>query len=267
MSRIKETFIKLKQTGRKALVPFVTVGDPDLDETVAIIRTLEAAGADLIELGIPFSDPAADGPTIQASSLRALKQGTTLAAVLDVVRRVRLQSEIPLVLMGYYNPVLRYGNERFARDAAAAGVDGMLVVDLPPEEASELQQYLRPVGIDLITLLAPTTPPERKAVLAHAAEGYIYYVSMTGITGTQAVNAAGIEAEVRALRDISPVPVAVGFGITTATDAREIARFADAVVVGSALVKIIETATSADRLQQVEKLVCSLREGIDQVSI
>jgi tryptophan synthase alpha chain len=264
MSRIKETFVKLKQARRKALVPFVTVGDPDLDETVAIIRTLEVAGADLVELGIPFSDPAADGPTIQASSLRALKQGTTLSAVLDVVRRVRLDSEIPLVLMGYYNPVLRYGNERFARDAAAAGVDGLLMVDLPPEEAAELQQYLQPVGIDLITLLAPTTPPERKAALAHAAEGYLYYVSMTGITGTQAVDAASIETEVRALREVSPVPVAVGFGITTSADACAVACFADAVVVGSALVKVIETSTSADRLQRVEALVRSLREGVDQ---
>jgi tryptophan synthase alpha chain len=266
MNRIEETFAKLRQMGRKALVPFVTVGDPDLDETVAIVRTLEAAGADLIELGIPFSDPAADGPTIQASSLRALKQGTTLAAVLDVVRLIRLESEIPLVLMGYYNPVLRYGNERFARDAAAAGVDGLLIVDLPPEEAAELQQYLRPAGIDLITLLAPTTPPERKAALAHAAEGYIYYVSMTGITGTQAINAASIEAEVIALREVSSVPVAVGFGITTASDACAIARFADAVVVGSALVKVIETAAPADRLQQVGELVRSLRDGVNQAA-
>jgi len=264
MSRIKQTFTELKQAGRKALVPFITVGDPDLETTVAIVRVLERAGADLIELGIPFSDPMADGPTIQASSERSLRQGTTLVGVLDVVRQIRLESDVPLVLMGYYNPVLRYGNELFARDAAAAGVDGLLIVDLPPEEADELQRYLRPAAIDLITLLAPTTPPERKARLASSAEGYIYYVSMTGVTGTQAVNAESIEAEVRELMITSPVPVAVGFGIATPADVSNIARFADAVVVGSALVKVIETAPEAERLEQVEAFVSSLRDAIDR---
>lgn len=266
MSRIKETFKQLQQAGRKGLVPFVTAGDPSLDETLAIIRTLEAAGADLIELGVPFSDPAADGPTIQASSQRALEQGTTLTGVLELVRRVRLESQIPLVLMGYYNPVLSYGNARFAEDAAAAGVDGVLIVDLPPEEAEELQRFLRPAGVDLITLLAPTTPPERRAALAARAEGYIYYVSMTGITGTQSVDAAAIEQEVRALLAISPVPVAVGFGITSAEDARSIAAFADAAVVGSALVKVIAAAPAAEWLQRVEEFVRDLRQGIDQLS-
>ena len=263
MSRIKQTFANLEKTGRKALIPFVTAGDPDLETTVDIVMAMEKAGADLIELGIPFSDPMADGPTIQASSERALQQGTTLSAVIEVVRRVRRQSSIPLVLMGYYNPVLHYGNERFARDAAAAGIDGLLMVDLPPEEAAELQQHLQPVGIDLITLLAPTTPPGRRAALAAVAEGYIYYVSMTGVTGTQAVDAAGIEAEVCDLKQISPVPVAVGFGINTPTDARNIARFADAVVVGSALVKIIATSLPDERIQQVGTFVRSLREAID----
>ncbi|HKI51162.1 MAG TPA: tryptophan synthase subunit alpha [Geothermobacteraceae bacterium] len=263
MSRIKQTFTELKQAGRKALVPFITAGDPDLETTVAIVRVLERAGADLIELGIPFSDPMADGPTIQASSERSLRQGTTLVGVLDVVRQIRRESDVPLVLMGYYNPVLRYGNELFAKDAAAAGVDGLLIVDLPPEEADELQRYLRPAAIDLITLLAPTTPPERKARLASSAEGYIYYVSMTGVTGTQAVNADSIEAEVRELMVTSPVPVAVGFGIATPADASNIARFADAVVVGSALVKVIESAPEAVRLRQVESFVRSLRDAID----
>lgn len=263
MSRIKQTFSVLKQIGRKALVPFITAGDPDLETTVAIVRALERAGADLIELGIPFSDPMADGPTIQASSERSLHQGTTLAAVLELVRQIRTESNIPLVLMGYYNPVLRYGNERFARDAAAAGVDGLLVVDLPPEEADELQRYLRPVAIDLITLLAPTTPPERKVRLASAAEGYIYYVSMTGVTGTQAVDADSIETEVRELMVASPVPVAVGFGIATPADARNVARFADAVVVGSALVKVIGAAPAAELLERVETFVRSLRDAID----
>lgn len=263
MSRISQTFAQLRQTDRTALIPFVTAGDPDMATTVAIVGALEAAGADLIELGIPFSDPMADGPTIQGASERSLGQGTTLASVLDAVARIRLESNIPIVLMGYYNPIMRYGNERFARDAAAAGVDGLLVVDLPPEEADELHRFLRPVAIDLITLLAPTTPVARKQALAQSAEGYIYYVSMTGVTGTQAVDAAAIEAEVRELKTFSPVPVAVGFGIATPEAAGEVARFADAVVVGSALVKVIENALPADCLRLVGDFVGSLRQGLD----
>lgn len=263
MSRINPTFAALKKAGRTALIPFVTAGDPDMETTVALVGVLEAAGADLIELGIPFSDPMADGPTIQDASERALKQGTTLASVLEAVARIRMKSDIPIVLMGYYNPVLRYGNEAFARDAAAAGVDGLLVVDLPPEEADELHRYLRPAGIDLITLLAPTTPAARKQALAGSAEGYIYYVSMTGVTGTQAVDAAAIEAEVRELKTFSPVPVAVGFGISTPEDAGKIARFADAVVIGSALIKVVERALPTDRLRLVGDFVGSLRQGLD----
>lgn len=262
MGRIKATFEQLKQRREPALIPFVTAGDPDLATSAAIIHALVEAGADLIELGIPFSDPMADGPTIQAASERALASGTTLAGVLDLVRTVRLNTNIPLVLMGYYNPVYRYGVERFAADAAEAGIDGLLLVDLPPEEASELQPMLQAKGISLITLLAPTTPPERMRQLAATAEGYLYYVSMTGVTGVSQVDTAAIEAVVRQLRAESPVPVAVGFGITTPADAAAVARFADGVVVGSALVRIIEQqGGSAELLTKVKSFVAELKQG------
>ncbi len=263
MGRIEATFEQLKRHGEVALVPFITAGDPDLVTTEAIIHTLVEAGADLIELGFPFSDPMADGPVIQAASERALAAGATLAGVLELVARVRRHTAVPIVLMGYFNPVFRYGVERFGRDAVAAGVDGVLLVDLPPEEAAEVTGCWRPLGLSLITLLAPTTPPERLARLAAEAEGYLYYVSMTGVTGAQAVEPAAIEAEVRRLRGLSRVPVAVGFGISTPADAAAVARFADAVVVGSALVKVIaEHAGSSALLPQVGEFVRRLKCGI-----
>jgi len=263
MGRINATFEQLKRNGEVALVPFVTAGDPDLATTEAIVRTLVEAGADIIELGFPFSDPMADGPVIQAASERALAAGTTLAGVLELVARVRRHTAVPIVLMGYFNPVFRYGIERFGCEAAKAGVDGVLLVDLPPEEAAEVTSYWRPLGLKLITLLAPTTPPARLAQLAAAAEGYLYYVSMTGVTGAQAVAPTAIEAEVRQLRGMSPVPVAVGFGISTPADAAAVARFADAVVVGSALVKVIaEHAGTPELLPQVGAFVRQLKDGI-----
>lgn len=263
MGRIAATFEQLKQNGEVALVPFVTAGDPDLATTELILRTLIEAGADLIELGFPFSDPMADGPVIQAASERALAAGTTLAGVLEVVARVRCHSAVPIVLMGYYNPVFRYGVERFGREAVKAGVDGILLVDLPPEEAAEVTEFWRPLGLDFITLLAPTTPPERLARLAATAEGYLYYVSMTGVTGAQAVKPGDIEADVRRLRGMSRVPVAVGFGISTPADAEAVAGFADAVVVGSALVKVIaEHAGTPALLSEVGAFVRRLKNGI-----
>ncbi len=263
MGRIEATFNHLKQLGETALIPFVTAGDPSLERTEEIIHALVDAGADLIELGFPFSDPMADGPTIQAASERALAAGATLSGILDLVARVRQHTNIPIVLMGYYNPVFRFGPERFARDAAAAGVDGLLLVDLPPEEAGEIHGFLRQSGVSLITLLSPTTPPERTARLAAGGEGFIYYVSMTGVTGAQQVDAAGIETTVRELKALSPVPVAVGFGISTAEDARAVGRFADAVVVGSALVKVIEAyGGSSELLTRVKSFIRSLKSGI-----
>ena len=263
MGRIEATFARLRAAGETALIPFITAGDPSLAVSETLIHAMVEAGADIVELGVPFSDPMADGPTIQAASERALRAGTTLSGVLQMVARVRLHTNVPIVLMGYFNPVFRYGAERFARDAAAAGVDGVLLVDLPPEEAAEIHGALAAADLRLITLLAPTTPPQRQARLAASGEGYLYYVSMTGVTGSQAVDAAAIAAAVTALREQSPVPVAVGFGITTAADAAAIGSFADGVVVGSALVRIIEScATSAELLPEVRRFISGLKAGL-----
>ncbi len=262
MGRIEAAFAALQKRGEKALIPFLTAGDPDLGTTEELIHALVEAGADLIELGFPFSDPMADGPVIQEASQRALAAGATLPAILQMVERVRRHTNVPLVLMGYYNPVFRYGAERFARDAAAAGIDGLLLVDLPPEEAEELQIHLRRHGLRLITLLAPTTPAARLSRLAAAAEGFLYYVSMTGVTGARQVDAAAIENAVTSLRREAAVPVAVGFGISSAADAAAVARFADAVVVGSALVKIIAAyGHSPQLLSQARDFVRSLKEA------
>ncbi len=262
-SRIKQTFDDLMRRGETALIPFITAGDPDLEKTLELVLALEQAGADVIELGMPFSDPMADGPTIQAASERALSTGTTLDKVLALVAEVRKQSQIPLVLMGYYNPIFRYGSERFAAVASAAGVDALLLVDLPPEEVSEIGAVMKRAGIDIITLLAPTTPEQRLARLAASAEGYIYYVSMTGVTGARKISPADIKAAVESLKRISPVPVAVGFGITTVDDAKAVGRFADGVVVGSALVKIIaEHGQDDDLLERVGAFASSLKQGL-----
>lgn len=263
MSRIDKVFSELKQKGETALIPFLTAGDPSVEVTVELVRTLAENGADLIELGVPFSDPMADGPTIQAASERALAAGTTLKKVLQVVTQVRTESQIPLVLMGYYNPIFRYGAERFAKDAVAAGVDGLLLVDLPPEEVGEISDVMRAAGLALITLLAPTTPPERMQRLAAAAEGYLYYVSMTGVTGTQKITPADIRVAVESIQGMTEVPVGVGFGITTVADARAVGEFADGVVVGSALVKIIaEYAQSDELLPRVGRFIAELKQGL-----
>jgi tryptophan synthase alpha chain len=265
MGRIAATFEALKGRGQKALIPYVTAGDPDMGTTEQIIHTLVANGADLIEVGVPFSDPMADGPTIQAASSRALSSGTTLAKVLQMVRRVREHTNVPIVLMGYYNPVFKFGPERFALEAAEAGVDGVLLVDLPPEEAGEIHTCLQSAGIASITLLAPTSPPERRRKLAAEADGFIYYVSMTGVTGSAKVDPAAISQEVAELRNQAAVPVAVGFGISSAEDAAAVAAFADAVVVGSALVKVIEAyGSSPDLLDKVGQYVASLKAGVNR---
>lgn len=263
MSSIEATMTALKRDGQTALVPFLTAGDPDLATTEELIHTLVEAGADMIELGMPFSDPMADGPTIQAASERSLAAGTTLRKVLELVTRVRRRTNVPIILMGYYNPVFCFGPTAFAEAAAAAGVDGLLLVDIPPEETDEIHAELKKNGIDLISLLAPTTPADRMQRLAAAAEGYLYYVSMTGVTGTQRVDAEAIAGEVRKIQKFSSVPVAVGFGITTPADAAAVARFADAVVVGSALVKIIEAHGPGEALlPEVRSFIRSLKEGM-----
>lgn len=263
MTRIDDTFAKLCEKQETALIPFLTAGDPDIATTAKLVRTLVDNGADLVELGMPFSDPMADGPTIQAASERALAAGATLEKVLQLVADIRQDCQVPLVLMGYYNPIFRYGAERFAEAAAAAGVDGLLLVDLPPEESGEISSVMRAAGIAMITLLAPTTPPERMQKLAAAAEGYLYYVSMTGVTGTQKITPGDIRTAVQELKGMATVPVGVGFGITTAEDARTVGEFADGVVVGSALVKIIaEHARSEELLPRVGNFIAELKQGL-----
>jgi tryptophan synthase alpha chain len=239
MGRIEAKFEALKEKREKALIPFVSGGDPDPARTAEIILTLEHAGADIVELGVPFSDATADGPVIQASSTRALRAGASLEKILAMVSEVRRTSEIPIVLFGYYNPIHAIGPERFAKEAASAGVDGVLVVDLPFEESSELRQFTDSAGIDFIPLIAPTTGPERARRILRDGCGFLYFISVTGVTGTAKGSACEIESNIKRLRKISRLPVAVGFGITTPAQAAEIGPHADGIVVGSELVRLI----------------------------
>lgn len=242
MSRIGDTFAALAQRREVALVPFIMAGDPDLGTTAALVRAAADAGADLIELGVPFSDPTADGPVIQRAGQRALKSGTSLRQILELVAELRRGGlEVPIILFGYYNPIFHYGPERLAADAARAGADGLLVVDLPPEEADELWRPARAAGLDVIFLLAPTSDEGRVRAVLSKASGFIYFVSMTGITGSKAIDAADVREMVVRLRRSCRLPIGVGFGITTAEEAAVVASYADAVVVGSAIVKLIES--------------------------
>lgn len=248
MGRIGKKFQELKQKNEKALVVYLTAGDPDLPTTEALIKGLAAAGVDILEIGVPFSDPTADGPVIQAASRRALQNGATLTKILDMIEIIRKTSEIPIVLFGYYNPVFIYGNEAFARRAKAAGVDGILVVDLPPEEAAELRMYTDRAGIDFISLIAPTTPDQRIRRIVEKAAGFLYYISVTGVTGTAKPRVENIQRDMKNIRKISNLPVVVGFGISTPAQAAQIALHADGVVIGSAVVKMIEANAGRDDL-------------------
>jgi tryptophan synthase alpha chain len=235
--RIARRFAALRQSGRPGLIPFVTAGDPDFDTSRTILNGLPGAGADLIEIGMPFSDPMADGPAIQAASLRALEKGQTLRRTLDLVRDFRRSdAETPLVMMGYHNPIHSYGVTAFLRDAVEAGVDGLIVVDLPPEEDEELCLPARAAGLDFIRLATPTTDDRRLPRVLSNSSGFLYYVSMAGVTGTRAVDASAVRRAVERLRRHTDLPIAVGFGIKTPQQAAEIAQAADAAVVGSALV-------------------------------
>ncbi len=262
-SRIARKFRDLRARGETALIPFIVAGDPNLDSTRHLVRELEARGADLIELGVPFSDPMADGPVNQRAMARGLAAGASLSTILGLVSELRAETQIPLILFGYFNPVLHYGCERFCADAARAGVDGILIVDLPPEESRELARPAAANGIDLIYLLAPTTPIERSRKIAHAASGFLYYVSVTGVTGARAALAADLENRVRELRAVTDLPIGVGFGISTPEQAGGVAAFADAVVVGSALSSLIEQhRESPDVVQSVGALVGAMKEAI-----
>lgn len=239
-TRIERRFAALKSEGRSGLVVFVTAGDPDLETSRDIICGLPAAGADVIEIGMPFSDPMADGPAIQVSSQRALKRGHTMAQTLDLVRALReTDDDTPVVLMGYYNPVYIYGADAFIRDALDAGVDGLIMVDLPPEEEGEFSIPAIDAGLNIIYLAAPTTTDERLPAVIRHASGFLYFVSITGITGTKEVDADAVKAHVERIRKSTDLPIAVGFGIKNPDQARAIAEIADAAVVGSAVVNVI----------------------------
>ena len=263
MGRIADRFTKLRERGETALVTFVTAGDPDLATTEEVVLELERAGADLIELGVPFSDPMADGPTIQLSSERALASGTTLPGILQLVRRLRLRSQVPIVLMGYFNPIFAYGAERFAADAAAAGVDGLLVVDLPPEEAAELKGASDARGLDLIFLLTPTSDRSRIEAVSGLGSGFIYYVSVNGVTGARSAVADTLAARVSEVRGALSLPLVVGFGISDPAQAGQVARMADGVVVGSALVKYFEKYQGAELLKELGGFVRALKQGVN----
>jgi tryptophan synthase alpha chain len=244
--RIARRFAALKNEGRAGLVTFITAGDPDAATSAEILAGLPDAGADLIELGMPFSDPMADGPAIQAASQRALKNGANMHRTLDLARAFRERdADTPIILMGYYNPIYIYGPDAFLKDAAKAGVDGLIVVDLPPEE-DELAAPLATSGLDFIYLTAPTTDEKRLPYVVGHASGFVYYVSITGITGTRSAAAADVDAAVARLRRHTGLPIAVGFGITTPEQAAEFARSADGVVVGSAIVNRVAENLTAD---------------------
>ncbi|MDD4241740.1 MAG: tryptophan synthase subunit alpha [Smithellaceae bacterium] len=240
MGRISEKFIALQARNEKALIVYLTAGDPSLAKTLELILELEKAGADMIEIGVPFSDPTADGPVIQAAAQRALKNGATLAGVLAMIAELRRVSAIPVLLFGYYNPIFACGPEKFAAAAREAGVDGLLVVDLPPEEAAELRVHTDAAGMDFISLVAPTTGRDRLKTILRTAAGFLYYISITGVTGTAAPKIEDIARDVGKIRKLSKIPIAVGFGITNAAQAEAIGAIADGVVIGSAVVKLID---------------------------
>lgn len=265
MSRLQARFDVLRATGRKALVPFVTAGDPSVEATVPVLHALVAAGADVLEVGIPFSDPMADGPVIQRSSERALARGVGLRRVLDFVREFRLTDDAtPIVLMGYLNPVEVRGAEAFARDAVAAGVDGVLLVDLPMEEAAGHRAIFDAAGLALVPLASPTTSPERMAAALEHARGYLYYVNLAGVTGAAALDTAAVGRRLDALRAGARVPVMAGFGIRDAADAAAVGAHADGIVVGSALVAAMAGADDvAGATASARAFLAPLRAALD----
>ncbi len=257
MSRIGRRFAVLRREGKKAFIPYVMAGHPDLAATRRMITLLEECGADIIELGVPFSDPLADGPTIQAAAQQALAGGVTLGSVIGFVGELRKSTKIPLILMTYYNPVFKYGEERFCRDAASAGVDGVIIPDLPPDEAGGMISSSRAHGIDTIFLLAPTSTPGRMKRVARSTRGFLYYVPITGITGSQLTLDESLASAISKIRTLTATPVAVGFGVSRPEEAAAVARAADGVIVGSAIVKRVN-----DPEDDLRSYLLSLRKAI-----
>jgi tryptophan synthase alpha chain len=264
MSRIKNTFNRLRKKNETALIPYIMAGDPDLAATKTLILGMEKAGCDIIELGAPFSDPLADGPTIQKAAIRSLRNNTTIGDVLGLVADVRKESGIPLILMTYYNLIFHYGEERFVHDAVAAGLDGVILPDLPPEEAGALIPLAKQAGLDTVFLLAPTSTEDRIKLVCRVAQGFIYYVSVTGVTGARAGVQGSVEESLKTIKAVTDKPVAVGFGISSPEQAAQIARWgADGVIVGSALVKVIEEfGNSPELVEKAVAFVKALKQGV-----
>ncbi len=264
MDRIAQMFKAKKDANEAALIPFVTCGDPDLDTTVELVLAMERQGADLVELGLPFSDPLADGPTIQAASQRALANGVNMDNFFEVVSRIREKSGIPLVLMGYYNNLFQYGLKWFAERASEIGIDGTIIPDLPLEEAREWTATAKANGLANILLVAPTTPSQRAERIAKASSGFLYYVSVTGITGARTALPSEITASISRLKGVSPVPVCVGFGVSTSEQVEMLSQVADGIIVGSAIVKLIERNLSEGQeaiVTEVAEFVGSLKKA------
>jgi len=260
VSRIQKRLASLN--GNKALVAFYTAGDPDLDASKDIFSVIEKNGADIIEIGVPFSDPLADGPTIQASSHRSLKNGTTLKKIIQLVADIRKTSELPVILMTSFNPVFVYGQKEFVTDAVKAGVDGVIIPDLPPEEAEGFLEISE--GLDMVFLLAPTSTPDRIQEIGKISKGFVYYVSLTGTTGTKESLSAGLEEKVDEIKKSVPLPVLVGFGISGPEQARQAAQVADGVILGSAIVKLIETNSDpVERDRKLGEFLTSIKKAIN----
>jgi tryptophan synthase alpha chain len=262
MNRIEQTFRRCKRRGRAALIPFIVAGDPDLETTEALVIKMAESGADIIELGVPYSDPLADGPTIQAASQRALQKGANLEGVFGLAKKLK-EITPPLVLLTYFNPIFRYGLKAFAGNCQESGIGGVIIPDLPPEEARPWIEEARKLGVDTIFLAAPTSPPERIRLVSKFSRGFIYYVSITGVTGARGKLPEELKSSVQRIKEESKKPVAVGFGISTPEQAKEVSRFADGVIVGSAVVKIVEEVGKNDNLAgRVGDFVASLAAAI-----
>lgn len=257
ISRIEETFRELKKKNKKAFIPYIMSGDPSLERTRDTVLIFEDCGADIVELGVPFTDPVADGPIIQRSSERALEKGVTLRRIIEFIKDLRQSTRIPIVLMTYYNPVFKYGEENFVKDAKDAGIDGVIIPDLPPDEAESFIKPSRKASLDTIFLLAPTSTPDRIKKVAKASSGFIYYVSITGITGGRLLLDETIEVSIKEIRKYTDKPIAVGFGVSTPQEASAVAGISDGVIVGSAIVKRLNESP-----EELKSYLTSLREAI-----
>ncbi|CAI2718188.1 tryptophan synthase subunit alpha [Nitrospina watsonii] len=264
MNRIEQRIDDLKTKNQKALVAFITAGDPSMEATRDMFQVIEENGADIIELGVPFSDPLADGPVIQAASQRALKSGTTLKKILALVADLRKTSELPIVLMTSYNPVFVYGEDAFVNDAVATGVDGVIIPDLPPEESGSFETFANDKGLRVIYLLAPTSTPDRVRMITERSRGFIYYISLTGVTGMQSTFSGDMATRVGEVKKVTSHPVMIGFGISGPEEAKEASHLSDGVIVGSAIVKLIDQcATAEERKEKVGRFIHSIKAALN----